>query len=80
MEAIHHGRLCVIGAALCWSVVGAGVKFVSPPLNGWQVAAVRSLFAFFFLCAVLRPWRGRLLPSLKGALLAPVYINAGAPA
>ncbi|MGD0093107.1 MAG: DMT family transporter [Planctomycetota bacterium] len=73
MQAIHQGRLCVIGAALCWSVVGAGVKFVSPPLNGWQVAAGRSLFAFLFLCAVLRPWRGRLLPSPKGALLALVY-------
>jgi drug/metabolite transporter (DMT)-like permease len=49
------------------------VKFASPPLDGWHMAAGRSLFAFLFLCAVLRPWRGRMLPNAKGALLALVY-------
>jgi DME family drug/metabolite transporter len=73
MKAIQRGRLQVIGAAVCWSVVGAGVKYASPPLDGWQIAGGRSLFAFLFLCALLRPWRGAWRPGLKVALLALTY-------
>ena len=74
MDAVQRGRLCVIGAAVCWSVVGAGVKLVSPPLDGWHIACGRSLFAFFFVCAMVRPWRAaRVFPGLSVALLSLVY-------
>jgi drug/metabolite transporter (DMT)-like permease len=74
MDLVQRGRMCVIGAAVCWSVVGAGVKLVSPPLDGWQVACGRSLFAFIFVCAMFRPWRaGRLFPGVKVLLLSCVY-------
>jgi len=74
MDALQRGRWCVIGAAVCWSIVGAGVKLVSPPLDGWHIACGRSLFAFFFVCAMVRPWRApKLFPGVKVALLSLVY-------
>jgi drug/metabolite transporter (DMT)-like permease len=43
-------------------------------LDGWHIACGRSLFAFFFVCALVRPWRApRLFPGPKVALLSLVY-------
>jgi DME family drug/metabolite transporter len=74
MNAVQRGRLCILGAALCWSVIGAGVKLVSPPFDGWHIACGRSFFALLFVCALVRPWRAaRLRPSPQVALLSVVY-------
>lgn len=74
VPAVRRGRLLILGAAVCWSGGGAAVKLAAP-LNGWQIASIRSFFAFLFLTALLRPWRARpFLPGAKVLLLA--FINA----
>ena len=74
MDVLQRSRLQVIGAGLCWSLAGAFVKLVSPPLGAWQIAGFRAAAAFVFLCLLLRPWRAaRWLPAPKIILLAFVY-------
>lgn len=74
-SAVYRGRLFILGAAFCWSIGGAAVKLAAP-LDAWQIASIRSLFAFLFLTVLLRPWRARpVLPSAMVLLLS--LINAG---
>lgn len=73
MNAAVRGRLELVGAAVCWSLAGACVK-LARPLDAWQIAGMRSLIAFFFLFAVLKPWHARpILPGIKVWLLAGAY-------
>jgi drug/metabolite transporter, DME family len=56
-------RLLVLAAAALWSTGGAVIKSIG--LDGWQIAAGRSLVAGIFLAAAFRGARGRVtLPVL----------------
>lgn len=73
MQAVQRGRLLVIAAAVCWSLAGAGVK-LARPFDAWQIAGLRSLFAFLFLALALKAWRSKpLVPRLNVLLLALAY-------
>ncbi len=75
MDSLKRGRLLILAAAVCWSGGGAAVKLAAP-LDAWQIASIRSLFAGLFLAVIFQPWRMRVwLPGWKVLLLA--LINAG---
>jgi DME family drug/metabolite transporter len=70
MDKLRRGRLFVLAAALCWSTGGAAFKLAAP-LNSWQIAGLRSLFAFLFIMVMVKPWRTRpILPNFKVILLS----------
>ena len=75
MDKLKRGRLLVLAAALCWSTGGAAFKLAAP-LNSWQIAGLRSLFAFLFIAIMVKPWRTRpILPNFKVVLLS--FANVG---
>jgi DME family drug/metabolite transporter len=62
-------RLLVLAAAALWSTGGAAIKIIG--LDGWQIAAGRSLVAGLFLAAVFRDGRAR--PGLHALGVAVAY-------
>src|SRR5712692_786991 len=64
MSSSAHGRLCILVAALLWSVSGVFTKVLTqdkplglntPTLHPLQIACFRVLFAGLFLLPTLRP-------------------------
>lgn len=66
-------RLQLLGAAVLWSTAGAAIKLCG--LNGWQIAAGRSLVAAAFLLAAVpaaRVWPNRRVLGVAAAYAATV--------
>ncbi|MBM3268357.1 MAG: DMT family transporter [Candidatus Sericytochromatia bacterium] len=57
MTETARGRLLVLGAALCWSFGGLGIKLVEA--DAWAIAGWRSLFALPVLALALHVFGGR---------------------
>ncbi|GMV78955.1 MAG: hypothetical protein AMXMBFR7_01390 [Planctomycetota bacterium] len=75
MTPLTRGRLCIVGAAVCWSSAGALVKYANRSLDAWQIAGGRSFFAFLLLVILVKPWRRNdwWKPSPKLLLLSIAY-------
>jgi len=73
MPKLSSGALLVLGAAFCWSISGACIKTAQTAFDSAQISGLRSGFALLFLCAVIRPWRGKLIPRPVVLLLSAVY-------
>lgn len=73
------GRLCVIGAALLWSLGGLAGKAI--PLDGWSIAFYRGLFAGLALLPLVRRENVVFKPAmaplmLSFALMCGLYLAA----
>jgi drug/metabolite transporter (DMT)-like permease len=66
---VLRSRLLVLAAAVLWSTAGAAMKLCA--LNGWQIAAGRSLVAGLFLLIASPPARSR--PSGRTLLVALAF-------
>jgi drug/metabolite transporter (DMT)-like permease len=66
---VIRARLLILLAAVLWSTAGAAIKRCA--LDGWQIAAGRSLVAGLFLFLVFRESRRR--PTRRALLVAVAY-------
>ena len=83
--AVARGRLCVLLAAVLWSLGGALTKVLTkptpfgldePPVHPLQIACFRALFASLVLLPALRPREVRLRPLMAVMVVCFALMNA----
>jgi drug/metabolite transporter (DMT)-like permease len=83
--AVARGRLCVLLAAVLWSLGGALTKVLTkptpfgldePPVHPLQIACFRALFASLVLLPALRPREVRFRPLMAVMVLCFALMNA----